>query len=303
MRDDATVTVVGSVNLDTTLLVPRIPVAGETVLSPSRSTSPGGKGANQAAAAAAAGAQVQFIASIGDDEHGVIAVENLRAWDVDLSALQVFDDVPSGEAYVVLAESDAENLIIVSPGANSRLDPHEVARILESTDHAVLLTQLETPLDVLRACAASSSAAWRILNPAPVAATTQLLPLLDSFNVLVPNRAELGLLVGNDEPRSLDSVREYVAKLSFNGAVVVTLGAAGAALFLDCEASPLLIPPPTVQPVNTTGAGDVFCGYLAHELASHGDLEQAVGAAVCASALSTEVPHAQLQAHLSEVTA
>ena len=293
MTDLPAVTVVGSVNLDTKLEVPHVPVAGETILSTRRSVSPGGKGANQAAAAAASGAVVRFVGAVGDDAHGRAAVANLRDLGVDLSGLQVLADAPSGEATVIVGERDGENLIIVHPGANARLDPGHVERFLMAGDARVLLTQLETPLSVLRACAAHPAPAWRILNPAPATGAPELRELLAGFNVLVPNRSELARLAGRPEPESLEEVRAGVAALGFAGTVIVTLGARGAALFVEPGAPPLLVPPPPVTPVDTTGAGDVFCGTLARELAEHEGLERAVRAAVRASALSTELPHAQ----------
>jgi len=303
MADPASVVVVGSANLDTKLEVQHIPVAGETILSRRRSVSPGGKGANQAAAAAAAGARVKFIGAIGDDEHGRIAVRNLSSWGVDLSSLQVLARVPSGEAHLIVAESNAENLIVVSPGANEHLSPAHVARALETDRSTVLLTQLETPLTVLEVCAEHRGSQWRILNPAPVAPAFELRSLLRGFNLLVPNRMELAHLAGSAEPRSLEEVRACTRRIDFDGAIVVTLGSAGAALFPQRDSSPVVIPPPPVRPVDTTGAGDVFCGHLARELAEHGDLERAVRAAVHASALSTELPYAQLLARPLGVSA
>ncbi|WP_336660792.1 PfkB family carbohydrate kinase [Leucobacter sp. USHLN153] len=293
------VTVVGSVNLDTTVRVPHIPVAGETILATDSTTSPGGKGANQAAAAAAAGAAVRFIGAMGADPIGDAALEGLRAFGVELDALQRVEGVPSGSATVVVAD-DAENLILVSPGANAHLDPETVAQALSSTPGRVLLTQLETPITVLEACSAAPFTR-RILNPAPISRDPRLPELLQNFTLLVPNRTELAQLTNHVVPRTIDEVRECVASLHFAGDVVVTLGADGAAIFPAGYAAdgsgaqaPRVIAPPLVTPIDTTGAGDVFCGTLARQLAEHDDLERAVVAAVEASAHSTEIARAQL---------
>lgn len=298
-NDMPSVTVVGSVNLDTTVRVPHIPVAGETILAVGATTSPGGKGGNQAAAAAAAGSAVRFIGAVGTDSVGDAALAGLRAFGVDLDALQRVEGVPSGSATVVVADN-AENLIIVSPGANAHLDPGAVEQALSSDPGGVLLTQLETPLPVLAACGAAPFTR-RILNPAPISRDPRLHELLAHFTLLVPNRTELAQLTDHAVPRTIDAVRACVAALNFSGDVVVTLGADGAAIFPASRAAsdsivrpPQVVAPPSVTPIDTTGAGDVFCGTLARELAEHDDLERAVVAAVEASAHSTEIARAQL---------
>ncbi|UOQ56112.1 PfkB family carbohydrate kinase [Leucobacter allii] len=295
--DRPAVAVVGSVNLDTTVRVPHIPTAGETILASDTASSPGGKGANQAAAAAAAGAAVRFIGAIGADAVGEAAVAGLRAFDVDLSELQTVAHAPSGAATVVVAD-DAENLIIVTSGANDHLDPDLVAAALDRRAGPVLLTQLETPLAVLAECGRARAFAWRILNPAPISADPGLRPLLAGFTLLVPNRTELAQLAGLPVPRTIAEVSACVAALGFDGDVVVTLGADGAALYPAgggaAPEAPRTFAPPPVRAIDTTGAGDVFCGTLASGLAAHGDLERAVADAVEASARSTELPRAQL---------
>lgn len=294
------VTIVGSINLDTTFEVDELPAAGETVLSHRRRIAPGGKGANQAVAAAAAGAKVRLIGAIGDDPEGQAALVNLRAWQVDLSDLQVCADTPSGQAHVLVASRDAENLIVVSPGANLSLTTSHVASALQHARSRVLLTQLETPLDVLELCATTEHADWRVLNPAPMHSPELLLPLLTGFNLLVPNRSEVARLSGKAEPRTLDEVAACVASIPFAHPIVVTLGADGAAIFTDRDSEALHLPPPRVDPLDTTGAGDVFCGVLAHGLAAHGILERAVQDAVTSSALSTLQAGAQLAPPNSE---
>lgn len=293
MSADATVTVVGSTNLDTTLRVPHMPVAGETVISNGREHSPGGKGANQAAAAAAAGARVRFIAAIGDDELAPLATENLVRLGVDLSGLERIATAPTGTAILLVAE-DAENMIVVDSGANRELDADHVTRNLAQGRTRVILTQLETSLNIAEVCAHHADAPWRILNPAPMLREPGLPRILPSFNVLVPNRTELAQLVDRPVPGTLDEVVDCVRDLGFAGAVVVTLGAEGAVVFDSREADPVHIPPPSVSAVDTTGAGDVFCGVFASELAQHDDLHRSARAAVVASARSTEHSGAQV---------
>lgn len=291
-----TVTVVGSANVDTTLRVPRLPGAGETILSSQQLVSPGGKGANQAAAAAWHGAEVSFVGATGTDPAAVTALANLRALGVDVAGVAALPGAATGSAVLLVAE-DAENVIIVSPGANHALEPAHVARALSAGTARVLLTQLETPLSVLAECATHSEIPWRILNPAPTQLDGGFTAVLDRFNVLVPNRTELGQLARRPEPRTLQDVAECVAALGFGGTMIVTLGAAGAAVFTrGAHGAPDVIAPPAVAPVDTSGAGDVFCGVLAAELAAHDDVLRAARAAVAISAASTERRGAQLAA-------
>lgn len=287
------VTVVGSTNLDTTLRVPHIPQAGETILSSEQHVAPGGKGANQAAAAAWHGGMVRFVSGTGTDDAADLALENLRALGVELSGIQRFQGTPTGSA-VLLVAADAENLIVVSPGANLELESDHVSAELSRETPLVLLTQLETPLEVVAACAARDSVRWRVLNPAPASSDARLAKLLPGFNILIPNRTELGQLSGGAAPSTLPEVTECVRALSFAGTVIVTLGASGAAVYLEGSDMPLLIKPPVVTPQDTSGAGDVFCGVFAAELAVHGSVELAVEIAVRVSAGSTEQVGAQL---------
>lgn len=293
MPDTGVLTVVGSANIDTTLRVSRIPTAGETILSRERRVSPGGKGANQATAAAAAGHLVRFIGATGSGEDAVLALTNLRAVGVDVSGVQEIEGEATGAAVIVVAE-DAENLIVVDPGANGHLHAAHVREHLMASRTDVVLTQLETPVDVAQVCASFHDATWRILNPAPMTAALSPRELLNGFNVVIPNRTELSQLVGRPEPTSLSMVVEYVRELAFPGVVVVTMGVDGAALFPPDADRPTVFAPPPVRPVDTSGAGDVFCGVFAGEMALNGDLHRAVEEAVRMSALSTERHGAQL---------
>lgn len=302
MAESRRVAIVGSINVDTTLHVPHIPVAGETILSSGRMVSPGGKGANQATAAAAAvGSAVRFIGAIGRDEAGDLATANLRAAGIDLSGVQRIAEEPTGTAVLVVA-ADAENLIVVDPGANSHLDPAHVSAQLETYTPAVVLTQLEIPLSAAEACGTYAGARWRILNPAPMPRGLRLDSLLDHFNILIPNRTELAQLAGRDQPRTITEVAACVAALPFDGMVIVTLGSEGAVLFTAPSAQPTAIAPPRVHAIDTSGAGDVFCGVFASQLAAEEDVQLAVREAVRVSALSTEHRGAQITPdHISRV--
>jgi len=274
------VLVVGSVNRDLVVRVPRHPEAGETALASGHSTAHGGKGANQAVAAASAGATVAFVGRVGGDRVGQELLAGLAGAGVDVSRVVRDEEAPSGLA-VVAVDAAGENRILVSPGANARVgdaDVRAAASLLATA--SVLLLQLEIPIEAV-VTAARLAQGRVVLNPAPA----RKLPdeLLRRVDVLVPNRAELRALVGSDDPRA-------AAALGVP-AVVVTLGAAGAALVRGGRVE--RIPAPTVEVVDTTGAGDVLCGTLAARLAHGASLEAAVRAAVTAASRAVGRPGAR----------
>ncbi len=276
------VTVVGSLNLDLIVGVHRLPGRGETVVGTRTGSSPGGKGANQAAAAGALRSGVAMVGRVGDDSAGHSLIADLEARGVDVSAVLPTSGVPTGTATIAVEDSGGENLIVVAPGANHALRPADVdvpaVRVAK-----VLLLQLEVPLETVRA-AVDAASGIVVLNPAP----PQALPadLLDRVDVLVPNEWELSQLAGEPprlyEPRELAAMSRRVTL----GDVVVTMGARGA-LVVQGTREPVVIAPPVVTPVDTTGAGDCFCGALSVALADGLGLAVAARYAVAAAALST----------------
>lgn len=292
---------VGSVNVDTTLHVPHIPVVGETILSTSSATAPGGKGANQAAAAAVAGGDVGFVAAVGDDRGAHVGTANLARLGMDLAGVQEVPAARTGTATILVSPA-GDNVIVVDSGANALLMPETVTAALRRERARAVLTQLETPLLVAAACGAHTAVRWRILNPSPIPPGVDLSGVMRGFTTLVPNRTELAQLAGRPVPETIDDVASCVASLGFGGDVVVTLGADGAAVFEADGDAPTVCRPPAIEVRDTTGAGDVFCGTLAAELAAHDDLARAVRAAVAASARSTRFPGAQLLAQVDSRT-
>jgi ribokinase len=276
------VAVVGSINQDLVVTVPRHPAPGETVLGTGHTTGPGGKGANQAVAAARLGARVAFVARVGDDAPGKESLAAMEASGVDVSRVGVDATARTGIAVVAVDEA-GENSIVVSPGANAYCSPSDVDGARELLDRAeVTLIQLEIPLEtVIRA--AELAGHRLVLNPAPARALPPR--LLGVVDVLVPNRSELALLAGVAEPSSIDAAAKATAGISGPGAVVVTLGADGALVVVGGRADH--IPAPEVQAVDTTGAGDAFCGALAAAMAAGTPLIDAVDMAVHAGALAT----------------
>lgn len=268
----ARVAVVGSANLDIVVPVPHHPATGETVLGGDHVLVPGGKGANQAVAAALLGGDVAFVGRVGDDDAGARLRASLEAAGVDVSRLHVDDGAPSGIALIGVDE-EGDNAIVVSPGANSRLSPTDLDQGLLA-DASVTLLQLEVPVDTVRA-AARVAGGLVVLNPAPAVPLPD--GLLDDIDVLVPNRLELTALAGDGDP--VDQARSLGVPT-----VVVTLGAEGALVVTGSEV--IRVPTPEVKAVDTTACGDAFCGALAEALACGVDLRDAVTRAVHVGALT-----------------
>lgn len=281
------VCVLGSTNLDIVVSVPHHPTRGETVLGGDHFRVGGGKGANQAVAAARLGRRVAFIGRIGDDPAGAELRAGLDADGVDTSLLMVEPDTPSGIALIAVGP-DGDNSIVVSPGANGRVDETDVARAALVLEHAaVTLLQLEVPIEAVTE-AAEAAGGIVILNPAPAQALTSR--LLESVDVLVPNETELALLTGSPVAGTLDDLVDQ-ARLLPAARTVVTLGAQGALLVDETDVHHQLAP--TVNAVDTTAAGDSFCGALADVLAEGGSLHDAVAWGVMVGAATTLRPGAQ----------
>ena len=272
-RGQEGVLVAGSANLDFVVRADHVPAPGETVLGRDFATFPGGKGANQAVASArAGGVSTRMLLALGDDPYAVVLEAALADAGVALHIVRV-PDAASGTAFICLSD-DAENAITVAPGANTGLRPHHLPSL---RGIAYLLLQLETPLDSVASYArlAREAGVRVVLNAAPAAA----LPpgLLDSVDVLVVNEGELAALAGEG------SVAAQAARLPVP-CVVVTLGARGC--FARRGAEMFLQPAFPIEAVDTTAAGDTFCGALAARLAEHAGLEDALRFASAASALA-----------------
>ncbi len=254
------VCVVGSVNMDIVVRCQRLPKPGETLLGSSYKAFPGGKGANQAVAAARLGARVSFVGAVGDDAHGRELVKTLEGEAIDLSHLFVRSGRASGLAMITVAEG-GENTIIVAPGANATLTTDEIALARSAIENSdVLLMQLETPTSAVLAAAKIAAEAGKpvILNAAPARAIPPELSRL--LSVLIVNRTEAGILGGLDpsvEPSRL------ALRLADTGptAVVLTLGSQGAVVAYRNR--PKRVGSFGVQAVDAVGAGDAFAGALA----------------------------------------
>ncbi|MGC5346007.1 ribokinase [Streptomyces sp. DT171] len=278
------IVVLGSTNMDLVAYAARAPERGETVTGREFRTVPGGKGANQAVAAARAGGRVLMIGAVGDDVYGPRLRAALEDADVDTGLLRTAEG-PSGTAHIVVDDGGG-NAIVVVPGANgtvTALGPREVAAVAAAD---LLLLQLELPLPAVLAGARAGRAhgVRTILTPSPV----QPLPpeLLADIDLLVPNEHEAAALSGFPEPHAAAEVLLHRVP-----EVVVTLGARGC-LYAALDAEPVLFPAPEVTAVDTTGAGDTFVGALAVALGEGRPVPEAVAWASSAAALCVQRPGA-----------
>jgi ribokinase len=273
------VVVTGSINADITLLVERLPEHGETVLTTAPAhLSFGGKGANQAAAAAAFGGSVAMIGRVGDDDIGLDARADLARRKVDVTHVRAISGVRTGSASIAV-EPSGENMIIVDPGANACLAPADIdsGYLARAT---IVLLQLEIPLDTVAAVVRAAGPRV-VLNPAPA----QPLPadVLASAGVLVLNVPELAALSGTHPSAQPEAICPLARRL--HPSVVVTLGSGGA-LAVPAAGDALHVPAPAAEIRDATGAGDCFCGALAVLLAEGADLGEASRLAVAAATLS-----------------
>lgn len=290
MRRPGRVTVVGSLNLDRTLSVPQLPAPGATVHARSEIMGPGGKGANQAVAAAKMGAHVTLVGAVGDDDAARLVLHAVTQAGVDATHVTTTSG-PTGSA-TVMVDDAGENMIVVLPGANAQLRPPPEGLAATVRDAEVLLLQLETPIGT-QLDAARAARGTVILNPAPMPDPAELDDLLGAVDLLVPNRTELAALVGlpgDADPDDLLAAGQRLVTPHLT--LVVTLGAEGAVI-LTADAM-TRVASPAVDAVDSTGAGDMFCGTVAAALARGEDLPTAVREAAAAAAITVTRPGAQV---------
>jgi ribokinase len=279
------IVVVGSSNTDMIVKAARIPRPGETVLGGAFYMAAGGKGANQAVAAARAGGRVTFVARVGDDDFGRRALAGFRSEGIDTAPIKALRQISSGVALIVV-DGRGENSIAVASGANARLSPKDALSAIRAS-HAgdILLLQLEIPLATVREAArvGHERGLRVILNPAPACGLNDA--LLANVDILTPNETEAELLTGY-KIRDEQDMAKAAGKLHAKGisSVHITLGARGA--FLSDGKTGRIIPGFKVKAIDSTAAGDVFNGALAVALTESRPLDAAARFANAAAALS-----------------
>jgi len=284
------ITVIGSANMDAIARVVTLPGAGSTALATGFQRLPGGKGANQAVAAARAGGEVAFVGCVGDDVYGKELVDTMAEAGVATDHVRVLQGQPSGVAMITV-DDQGENCIVVIPGANASVEPTDVdaAADMIARSSAILL-QLEIPLQTVAHAlrVARKLGVTAILNPAPAQSLDPA--MLKLVDVLVPNEQELAHLSGIGPPLDISMAANLLVD-SGVGTVVVTLGHKG--VFAARRGDSMNVPMFPVQAVDTTGAGDTFVGNLAAALDRGARLDAALRFASAAAALSITRPGAQ----------
>lgn len=283
------ITVIGSINLDLIATVPRLPHPGETVPGNAFRSAPGGKGANQALAAARAGAPTRMVGAVGRDAFASEALALLKIGGVGLAAVRETDE-PTGTA-LILVEASGENMIAVVPGANGTVGDDVAGELkIAAGDH--LLLQHEIPLDTVEAAldAAREAGAVSLLNTAPF--RPEAVPFLAKADYVIANETEFDLCADElslDGETREERMQDFARKTSH--VIVVTLGGNGVIAAKGKEL--LTVDALPVTPIDTVGAGDTFCGYMAAALANGTDLESALRLAAVAGSLACLTPGAQ----------
>jgi len=289
------IVVVGSTNTDMVIKASHLPQPGETILGGTFFMSAGGKGANQAVAAARLGGSVLFIAKTGYDIFGKQSIELFEKEGIDVSGVQRDHYQPSGVALITVDEK-GENCIVVAPGANATLTREDIDEVKEKIENAaLLLVQLETPLGTVEyvASMAASKKIKFILNPAPAAKLSD--ELLSKISIITPNQKETEMLTGIKvtDQASAKRATGFLHKKGID-TVIITMGAMGA--FVSHESKYSMIPGHKVNVVDTTAAGDVFNGALVVALSEGKMMDDAVAFACKAAAISVTRLGAQASA-------
>jgi ribokinase len=281
--------VIGSANTDMVVKSSKLPLPGETLLGGTFFMNAGGKGANQAVAAARLGGIVTFVAKVGNDIFGKQTIEGLQAENINTDFVFIDKEKPSGIALITVND-DGENCIVVAPGANARLLPVDIEKIPDISEAEIILMQLEIPMATISAVAkiAKSNNQRVIINPAPAQKLDD--ELLCGLFLITPNETEATLITGikvEDEETASQAAAIFLKKGVQN--VIITLGRQGA--YFQNENIKLKVDAPVVQAADTTAAGDTFSGALTVALTENIDLlnigwESAIKFAVKAASIS-----------------
>jgi ribokinase len=276
--------VIGSANTDMVVKSKKLPLPGETILGGTFLMNAGGKGANQAVAAARLGGSVTLVAKVGYDIFGKQTIDGLKKENINTGYVLVDEDTPSGAALIMVNE-EGENCIVVAPGANACLLPADIGQVKDIADAAIILIQLEIPMDTIEAVAkiAKTGEQKLIINPAPAQSLSN--ELLKGLFLITPNETEATLLTGikvDDVVTASQAADIFLSKGVHN--VIITLGKQGA--YFQNNKMRFKVDAPVVQAMDTTAAGDTFSGALAVAMTEKMDWREAVQFAVKAASIS-----------------
>lgn len=276
--------VIGSANTDMVVKAKKLPLPGETLLGGTFFMNAGGKGANQAVAAARLGGNVTLVTKVGNDIFGKQTVDSLKKEGINTDFVFVDDAAPSGTALIMVNE-EGENCIVVAPGANANLLPADISIIKNINEAEIILMQLEIPMETIAAVAKIAKANHQkvIINPAPAQKLND--ELLKGLFLITPNETEATLLTGikvEDETTASQAAEVFLKKGVQN--VIITLGKQGA--YFQKADLKIKIPAPIVKALDTTAAGDTFSGAIAVALTEGKDWECAIKFAIEAASIS-----------------
>jgi len=276
--------VIGSANTDMVVKSKKLPLPGETILGGTFLMNAGGKGANQAVAAARLGGNVTLVAKVGNDIFGQKTIEGINKENINTDDVFVDEDAPSGIALIMVNE-EGENCIVVAPGANTHLLPADIGRVKSIAGAAIILVQLEIPMETVAAIAKMAKANQQklIINPAPAQPLGD--ELLNGLFLITPNEAEASLLTGikvEDEITASQAAAIFLGKGVQN--VIITLGKQGA--YFQNSNLKFKVDAPVVPAIDTTAAGDTFSGALTVAITESLDWKEAVQFAVKAASIS-----------------
>lgn len=297
------IVVIGSSNTDMVIKTAHLPVPGETILGGTFFMNAGGKGANQAVAAARLNGQVTFVTKIGDDVFGKKSIQLYNDEGVDTSYISVDNNLPSGVALITV-DDNGENCIVVASGANAALNPADINNANMALGEAsIILVQLEIPLETVKHIAgvAVKNNIQLVLNPAPACPLPD--EILSAVSIITPNKKEAEMLTGCTIT-DMDTAMQAAKLLADKGikTVIITLGAEGALILADDDYT--IVPALSVSAVDTTAAGDIFNGALVVAISEQHSISQAVQFANNAAAISVTRLGAQASApHRNEVEA
>lgn len=295
--------VIGSSNMDLVVSAEHFPLPGQTVLGHKFMTNFGGKGANQAVAASLLGGDVTFICKVGNDNYGREMIEKFQKDGIDTQYVTTTDQQATGIA-VITVDANGENTIVVASGANSLLTSEDIRNAEPAISQAdVLLMQLETPVDPLCTAAqmAHAEGKYVILNPAPAPKEPLPSDLLRHIDLIIPNETEATSITGveisdlQSAERALEALKEMGAKNA-----MITLGEKGVLAYEDGKVK--LFPACKVQAIDTTAAGDTFCGALSVAICQGREMKEAIAFANKAAAYTVQHEGAQCaMPHLNEL--